>query len=1154
MKSFAVVVLGVLAGIATGCVQSQAVACGDILCPAGAVCTETGQCAFASDIAACVGKAEGETCEARGGNIGVCSAGTCSIGQCGNSIVDGGESCDDGNRVGADGCAADCSKREICGDAIADDGEACDDGNRNAVDGCDACKLTQWSAAPVVGGQVQATQVGFIKPTAVAADVNGNFYIADRWNSQIHRVDINGVISTIAGTGNAGFSGDGVVGSSAQISEPTGVAVDGLGNVYIADRGNGRIRRVDFNGIITTVAGNGQSGFGGDGGAATSTALWAPWGVAVDGLGNIYIADTENNRIRRVDVNGIISTIAGTGVAGFSGDNGPGISARLAYPTSVAVDDVGNVYIADLDNDRIRRLDSNGIIMTVAGNGSHGYSGDGGVATNAQLARPVGVAVDNVGNVYVADQENQRVRRIDGNGLITTVAGTGEYGFAGDGSVALSAQLRYPAGVAVVGSGQIYIADTDNQRIRRIDSNRVINTIAGSGRTSDVVAGGAAVSAKLSFPNGVAVDAAGNVFIADRENQRIRRVDVNGSIDTIAGGGPRGDSGDGGSGAVALLNNPSAVAADGLGNVYIADTYNCRIRRVDGNGIIATVAGNGYAGFSGDGSAAVSAQVNYPFGVAVDTRARLYIADSENHRIRRLDSNGVITTVAGTGVSGYGGDGGAATSAMLSNPTGLAVDAQGNMFIVDKNNHRIRKVSTNGLITTVAGTGVPGYSGDGGAATSARLAFPAGVAIDAGGNLFIADTDNHRIRRVSNGVITTVAGTDGTGYAGDGGNATSALLNVPAGVAVDSAGNLYISDNFNHRIRRVDNRGVITTMAGGAQLSGPSKTTRVENVTGIVRTGNGVTYLAISVKGIVTRLRNSFIDQVAGRSNSNQSTDNLARFRDGDFGDVAGIAWDESAQLLYLTESSYRRSAVWAVTPVNPDDPDTWTIASLVNDSGTLGFEDGPAAQAELRNPTGLWLDEDSRTLYIADTGNHAIRALDLNSKTVTTVVNSTHSLGFAGDGAAATAALLYQPQALTKCANGDLFIADTGNNRIRRVAAGTGLISTVVGDGVPASSGQGAPATIFPVDSPLGVACDAANNLFISSSTTVRLLPASTAGIVDGSGDVQTIYGAAPRNAFPASETSCLTGIIAPTATTLQVADSCSGLVVELTRIVAQI
>jgi cysteine-rich repeat protein len=290
MRQIQALLLGLLM---VGCVQSQAVPCGDILCPSGAVCTETGQCAFTVDIAACTGKAEGEACEARGGNIGVCSAGACSVGQCGNGAVEGGEACDDGNRVGADGCAADCSKREICGDAIADDGEACDDGNSNAVDGCDACKLTQWSAAPVVGGPVKAVDVGLIYPTGVAVDPNGNVFVAE--GNRVRKFDANGIITTVAGTGTAGYSGDGAMATSAQLARPRGICVDGRGNVYIADTYNGRIRRVDDKGIITTVAGSGTFGFSGDSNAATSAQLGQPNSVAVDGLGNLYISDSSNH-------------------------------------------------------------------------------------------------------------------------------------------------------------------------------------------------------------------------------------------------------------------------------------------------------------------------------------------------------------------------------------------------------------------------------------------------------------------------------------------------------------------------------------------------------------------------------------------------------------------------------------------------------------------------------------------------------------------------------------------------------------------------------------------------------------------------------------------------------------------------------------------
>jgi sugar lactone lactonase YvrE len=707
--------------------------------------------------------------------------------------------------------------------------------------------------------------------------------------------------------------------------------------------------------------------------------------------------------------------------------------------------------------------------------------------------------------------------------------------------------------VAVDREGNVYIADRDNRRIRRVDTKGIISTVAGNGTTGNSGDGLAATRARLALPLGVTNYGLGNVHISDTKNHRIRRVDGNGLISTVAGTGTSGYNGDEMAATSAQLAFPCGVAVDSVGNLYIAENDNHRIRRVDRTGMISTVAGTGESGYNRDGIAATDAQLASPFGVATDGLGNLYITEVENHRIRRVDSNGMISTLAGTGTSGYNGDAMAATSAQLASPSGVAVDDLGNLYISDSDNHRIRRVDVNGLISTVAGTGTKGYNGDAIVATSAQIAYPFGLTLDGLGNLYFADRDNHRIRRVdSNGMISTVAGTGIDAYGGDRSDATGAQLSFPTGVTLDAAGNTFIVDTENHRIRQVDANGSIKTYAGGSRLGGSASTVRIENITALVQNGWGSLFLGTGTNGTVARVSNNAVESVAGRDPQISATGNLARFRDRNFGSVGGVAWDESAQLLYLTESSATSSKVWAVTPVNPDNPDTWTIAALVNDSGTAGFADGASTIAKLRNPTGLWLDAATRTLYIADTGNHAIRALDLTTKTVTTVVNAKHSLGFAGDGDAATAALLYQPQALTKCANGDLFIADTGNNRIRRVAEGTGLISTVVGDGVPASSGQGAPATIFPVDNPLGVACDAANNLFVSSSTTVRLLPASPASIVDGSGDVQTIYGASPRNAFPASETSCLTGIIAPTATTLQVADSCSGLVVELTRTVA--
>jgi len=596
----------------------------------------------------------------------------------------------------------------------------------------------------------------------------------------------SGNLTPVAGNGTYGFSGDNGPATSAQLANPQGLAVDSAGNLYIVDNGNLRIRKVS-NGVITTVAGNGTQGFSGDG-PATSAQLnlyngGYPNGVAVDSAGNVYVVDSGNKRIRKVS-NGVITTVAGNGMTGFSGDNGPATSAELNEPEGIAADSAGNLYIADWQNNRIRMV-SNGVITTVAGNGTRGYSGDGGPATSAQLAYPQSVAVDSAGNLYIADTSNSCIRKV-ANGVITTVAGNGEFGFSGDNGPATSAQFNGPTGVAVDSGGNLYIADQPNQRIRKV-SNGLITTVAGGG--TSIGDNGPATNAQLYEPSGVAVDSAGNLYIADSYHYRIRKVS-NGVITTVAGNGTQGFSGDNGPATSAQFYELGGVAVDSAGNLYIADSANFRIRKVT-NGVITTVAGNGTQGFSGDGGPATNAQLNFPGSVAVDSAGNLYFADYDNFRIREV-SNGVITTVAGNGTFGSSGDNGPATSAQLI-PYGVAVDSGGNLYIADGFNHRIRKVS-NGVITTVAGDGVPGFSGDNGPATSAQLASPSGVAVDSAGNLYIADEGNSRIRKVAKGVITTIAGNGTPGYSGDGGPATSAQLSQPGDIAIDSAGDIYIAD------------------------------------------------------------------------------------------------------------------------------------------------------------------------------------------------------------------------------------------------------------------------------------------------------------------------------------------------------------------------
>lgn len=332
---------------------------------------------------------------------------------------------------------------------------------------------------------------------------------------------------------------------------------------------------------------------------------------------------------------------------------------------------------------------------------------------------------------------------------ISTVAGTGVQGFGGDGGPATSAQMNFAYGVAADGAGAIYIVDSANHRVRRVDAAGTIATVAGTGVAGYGGDGGPAVAAQLNEPRGIALDAAGNLYVADLNNHRIRRVDAGGTITTVAGTGAAGFSGDGGAATAAQLNSPFGVAADGAGRIYIADSANYRVRRVDAGGTIATIAGIGTPGYGGDNGPALAAQFQFIFGIFRDGTGNLFLADGNNHRIRRVDAGGTMTTVAGTGTSGFGGNGGSAVAAQLNFPAGVVVDGGGVLYIADAGNNRVRQVDTGGTITSVAGTGTSGYGGDGGPAMAAQLQFPFALALGTRGLLYVADTANFRTRLVT---------------------------------------------------------------------------------------------------------------------------------------------------------------------------------------------------------------------------------------------------------------------------------------------------------------------------------------------------------------------------------------------------------------------
>jgi uncharacterized protein (TIGR03437 family) len=765
--------------------------------------------------------------------------------------------------------------------------------------------------APLFAEALKATGVSTGQPARVTADTAGNVYFSSI--DSVFKVTPAGVLTVIAGSGHPGFSGDGGPAVKAQLNSPQGLAVDSRGNLYIADSGNNRVRVVASNGVINTFAGNGQTGDSlpatpvspaqpvyGDGGPPTQANLHSPSGVAVDSSNNVYIADTAHNRICEVLTSfNVIETVAGDTYAGYGGDAGypttpappypvpyQAVLAEFRGPEDVFIDSAGNMYIADTGNNLIRKVTTDGNINYIAGAGLlsppapvgtiGAYWGDGGPAISAGLYNPVSVTVDSVGNIYEVepDPSGARVRMIslaswnpttcvEGNWCINTIAGNRPNGFGGDGGPASGSTLNMATGAAVDSSGNLYIADSRNGRIRKITAvagtNPAIGTIAGDGVFSYSGDGGQAEYAQLNFPQGVAVGADGSVYFADSDNNVVRKVTSSGVVSTIAGNGTAGYGGDGASGPAAQLNAPVGVAVDAAGNVFIADSGNNRVRKVSASGAISTVAGNGSAGSTGDGGAASSAELNAPFGLTLDASGNLYVTEFTGDRVRKIAAgSGVVSTVAGDGIGGYTGDGGQAVNAEIDCPEAVAVDASGNIYIADSVNNVVRLVNASGLISSVVGTGGSAFSGDFGPATQAQLINPSGLALDSSGNLFITDGST-RVRKVySDGIIVTIAGNGTRGFSGDGGPATGAQLSGPLGIAVAPGGVVYVADSGNNAIRQLSPLPVSISVA--------SVTNSASNLTGPIAPGEMVTVYGSGL-GPAT-LAQMQVDPVYGRVSS----------------------------------------------------------------------------------------------------------------------------------------------------------------------------------------------------------------------------------------------------------------------------------------------
>jgi sugar lactone lactonase YvrE len=821
------------------------------------------------------------------------------------------------------------------------------------------------------------------------------------------------VITTFAGGG----IGDGGPGSAAALRGAEGVFLDPSGAVYVADTENHRVRMVDSLGVITTVVGTGVSGFSGDGGAGTDAQLDSPADVFVDATGWLYVADTGNDRVRVVDAQGVVTTMAGGGTG--IGEGGPATAAGLSGPAGVFVDSLGVLYVADTGNHRIRKIDPSRTIITTAGTGSAGLSGDGGSATAASLDGPRGLYATGDGSLYFADSGNHRIRKVDPSGVITTVAGKTGRGFAGDGGLASEAALDTPSGLIVGPSGNLYVADAGNNRIRKVSETGEISSMVGAGPVGSYTDaffgdGGPAAAAGLDSPSGIFVGASGYVLVCDTDNDRVRRIDpLTGTIATVVGDGTGAYGGDGIPATETSINGPRGAFVDGLGNLYIADTANHRVRRVDASDKITTEVGTGTDGYLGDGRAAEAARLNLPTSVFVDRAGNLYVSDYNNNRIRKVDAkSGVISTVAGSGTIGplggtFAGDGGAATVARLNQPSAVFVDRFGDLYIADTLNNRIRKVDAkSGVISTVAGNGIIGYSGDGGAATAASLNIPQGVFVDDGGYLFIADAGNNRVRRVdTSGMITTVAGSGTAGYSGDGGEATVAMLDNPTGVYVDGSGHLYVVDTGNSRIRRVESAASPTLLAVGS-FTYPDETILPDVIASWPVDGaQNIDPEVIERRGTVM-IFNKVIDvdtlQIAVSAGT-QTANWRAEWEDGFTrlilkpltGDPVAFGTEYRMVLSRVRDAAGNTTPeiTVAFTTLEGADEEVEENIETLGGDGTAGFagDGGPASEMQVDTPSDVSVDS-LGNVYVADTGNNRIRKINASG-------NASTVAGDGGDG-----------------------------------------------------------------------------------------------------------------------------------------------------------
>ncbi len=1012
----------------------------------------------------------------------------------------------------------------------------------------------------------------FASPSGVACDALGNVYIGDEGNHCIRKITPGGVVTTLAGLGATSGFADGT-GTAARFNNPARLSIDAAGNLFVPDASNHRIRRVTPGGVVTTIAGSGTMGsLDGTGVAAQFN---APTATAVDAAGNVYVAETGGNRIRKISPVGVVTTLAGNGTA--SSVDGVGAAATVNAPVGLATDAAGMLYLIESTSYRIRTVSQSGTVTTFAGTGTAGLTD--GTLTASQFGWMRGAVADAAGNLYITDTGNNTIRKISvaqpvvtsflptsaypmqvvtitgtdffgvtqvrfggvnaawfesvsptqiravvpiggasGNVSVTNSAGTGtQAGFtmiaapavstvAGDGTlsfrdaVGAGAQFNSPCHIVRDGAGNVYISDRLNNRIRRMTPSGVVTTLAGSGTAGGL--DGTGTAAQFNLPYGIAINAAGTIlYVAESVGHRIRQIVIaTGVVTTIAGSGTAGYAD--GTGVAAQFNAPIGLCTEGAGNLIVADVLNNRIRRVViATGVVTTVAGNGTAGFA-DGLAA-TAQFNHPRSPVVDAAGNIFIADYLGHRIRKITPGGVVTTLTGNGTAGNV-DGGPAT-AQVNNPNHLLLDAVGNLYFASGNGHTVRIVSPAGVVTTITGTGTSGFLD--GAVNVAQLFFVAGILQEASGSLLVADEGNHRIRRIVLPPPTVTSFNATTGYPGLGviingtnlatvtqvtfGGVVSPSFTVLSNTqivaavpAVGASGNVQVTNpggsgsfggfTFTPTIPEVSQ--FVGNGAGGDFADGTQGAARLNNPSGIAFNGTGDMFVGdinnnvirrITPTGVVTTFAGS------GVPGWNDATGTAAQFNI-----PHGVLVDGSGNVLVADYGNHR---IRSITPGG-------AVTTLAG-SGAFAFVDGTGTGASFFYPFDMVLS--GGFLYVSDYYNHAIRRITYPGGVVTTLAGNGTTGTANGTGAAAR---FNSPAGIVADAGGNFFVCDQANHTIRRVTP-AGVVTTFAGSGTMGfADGTGAAAQF---NSPRGITIDAAGNFYVSDAGNNRIRLITPAGVV---------------------------------------------------------